>query len=106
VSDDAKAFASGLTQPYCGANSGFEAARWLDDPGSVMSLALVPMRHGLIGPTFGMLVFASPDPTRYTADMGTDFLIRIGEIASASLTRLLPASYAAAPLPDPAPTGL
>ena len=39
---------------------------------------------------FGLLVLASPDPTRYTADMGTDFLARIGEVASAALTRLLP----------------
>ena len=39
---------------------------------------------------FGLLVLASPDPTRYTADMGTEFLARIGEVASAALTRLLP----------------
>ncbi len=37
-----------------------------------------------------MLVLASPDPTRYTADMGTEFLQRIGELASAALSRLLP----------------
>jgi uncharacterized protein len=36
------------------------------------------------------LVVGSPDPTRYSADMGTDFLQRIGEIASAGLSRLLP----------------
>ena len=32
---------------------------------------------------FGLLVLGSPDPTRYSADMGTEFLVRIGEIASA-----------------------
>jgi uncharacterized protein YigA (DUF484 family) len=37
-----------------------------------------------------MLVLASPDPTRYSADMGTEFLSRIGDIASAGLSRLLP----------------
>src|SRR5205809_253932 len=37
-----------------------------------------------------LLVLASPDPTRYSADMGTDFLARIGEVASAALARLLP----------------
>ena len=36
-----------------------------------------------------MLVLGSPDPTRYSADMGTEFLMRIGEIASAGLSRLL-----------------
>src|ERR1700712_949596 len=29
VGDDAKIFAGSLNQPYCGVNSGFEAAQWL-----------------------------------------------------------------------------
>ena len=91
VSDDAKSFAASLSLPYCGVNSGFEAASWLEDPSSVMSLALIPLRHGANGSAFGMLVLGSPDPTRYAADMGTELLMRIGEIASAGLTRLLPA---------------
>ena len=91
VSDDAKSFAASLSLPYCGVNSGFEAASWLEDPSSVMSLALIPLRHGANGSAFGMLVLGSPDPTRYAADMGTEFLMRIGEIASAGLARLLPA---------------
>jgi uncharacterized protein YigA (DUF484 family) len=89
VSDDAKSFASSLSLPYCGVNSGFEAARWLEDPHTVMSLALVPLRQG--DTAFGLLVLGSPDPTRYSADMGTEFLARLGEVASAGLTRLLPA---------------
>jgi len=87
VSDDAKSFAASLTLPYCGVNSGFEAARWLEDPQTVMSVALVPLRQG--DAAFGLLVLGSPDPTRYSADMGTEFLMRIGEIASAGLSRLL-----------------
>ena len=55
-----------------------------------MSLALVPLRSAAGQEAFGMLVLASPDPTRYTADMGTEFLQRIGELASAALSRLLP----------------
>ena len=90
VGADAKSFASSLTLPYCGVNAGFEAAQWLDDAGSVASLALVPLRHGATHEAFGMLVLGSPDPTRYTADMGTEFLMRIGEISSAGLSRLLP----------------
>ena len=46
---------------------------------------------GASSAAFGMLVLGSPDPTRYSADMGTEFLMRIGEIASAGLARLLPA---------------
>lgn len=90
VSDDAKSFAGSLTMPYCGVNAGFEAARWLDDPGTVMSMAMVPLRQGET--CFGLLVLGSPDPTRYAADMGTDFLMRIGEVASAALSRLRPVS--------------
>ena len=39
---------------------------------------------------FGLLVLGSPDPTRYSADMGTDFLARIGDVAAAALSRLRP----------------
>ena len=92
VSADVKIFATSLSAPYCGVNTGFEAVQWLDDPGQASSLALVPLHHDGAGGAFGLLVLASPDPTRYTADMGTDFLERIGEVASAALTRLLPAS--------------
>lgn len=90
ASDDVRSFASSLTMPYCGLNSGFEAVTWLPDPGSVLSLALVPLRAGRDEDAFGLLVLASPDPARYSAEMGTEFLMRIGEIASAGLARLLP----------------
>ena len=92
VGDDMKIFAGSLTLPYCGVNSGFEAAQWLEDAPSAKSMALIPLRPATAeGGAFGMLVLASPDPTRYTADMGTEFLVRIGEIASAALARVLPA---------------
>ena len=90
VSADVKSLASSLTLPYCGVNSGFEAAQWLDDAASALSLAMIPLRQGTATEAFGMLVLASPDPTRYTADMGTEFLQRIGELSSAALSRLLP----------------
>ncbi|HEX2012286.1 MAG TPA: DUF484 family protein, partial [Roseateles sp.] len=102
VSQDVKSFAASLNQPYCGVNSGFEAARWLTDEHGqgVTSLALIPLTRGPAGPAFGLLVLGSPDPTRYTAEMGTEFLARIGELASAGLVRLLPP--AAAPDVGPA----
>lgn len=89
VSDDAKAFAGSLSQPYCGVNAGFEATAWLESPQDVASMALIPLHHGSRDGAFGLLVLASPDPTRYAADMGTDFLARIGETAGAALSRLL-----------------
>ena len=35
-----------------------------------------------------MLVLASPDAQRFHSGMGTDFLARIGDLASAALSRL------------------
>lgn len=99
VSEDARSFAASLSAPYCGVNNGFEAASWLEEPRTVMSLAMIPLRspraeRSAEGPgaaTFGLLVLGSPDPTRYAADMGTEFLSRIGEMAGAALSRLLTA---------------
>ena len=94
VSDDAKAFAAELAQPYCGANTGTEAVRWMSaaegDSTHVASLALVPLRRSSSDPVFGLLALGSPDATRYSADMATDFLARLGEVAGAALSRLLP----------------
>ena len=89
VSDDLKLFASSLGEPFCGLNTGFEAANWLAAPDAAVSLALIPLRSGdADSPAFGMLVLASPDGQRFRADMGTEFLLRFGEIASAALQRL------------------
>ena len=98
ASDDVKSFASSLTLPYCGVNAGFEAGEWLEDASTVTSMAMIPLRLGFSEKAsekasdrdgaFGLLVLGSPDPTRYAAEMGTEFLMRIGEVSSAALTRL------------------
>ena len=90
VSEDAQAFASSLGAPYCGVNSGFEAASWLPEPALAMSVALIPLRSERAQDAFGMLVLASPDAERFHSDMGTEFLAQIGDLAGAALTRLLP----------------
>jgi uncharacterized protein len=86
VNADVKSFADSLSTPYCGTHAGFEAAHWLDDADTTKSLALLPLHHAR--GTVGMLVLGSPDPTRYSAEMGTEFLQRIGEVASAGVARL------------------
>ncbi|QXZ09363.1 DUF484 family protein [Comamonas sp. Y33R10-2] len=95
VSEDAKTFASSLTMPFCGPNMGFEAANWLHQPHTVQSMAMLTLHDGAMDSTsnvFGMLVLGSPDPTRFDATMGLEFLSRISELASASLSRMrLPA---------------
>lgn len=91
VSEDARVFASSLTEPFCGLNTGFEAVSWLEDPSTVSSLALIPLRGSTVSanaPAFGLLVLASPDPHRFHSGMGTDFLARIGELVSAATSRL------------------
>ena len=88
VSDDVKALASSLEVPYCGLNSGFEAVRWLEDVPAAVSIALIPLRAKPQAPAFGMLVLASPDAQRFNIGMGTDFLERIGVVASAAISRL------------------
>ncbi|MDH4479274.1 MAG: DUF484 family protein [Rhodoferax sp.] len=91
VTDEAKLFASSLSEPFCGLNTGFEVAAWLDKPEAASSVALIPLRSGEAGssaPAFGLLVLASMDTQRFHGGMGTDFLARIGEVASAALSRL------------------
>jgi uncharacterized protein YigA (DUF484 family) len=91
VSEDGQLFASSLMEPFCGINAGLEAVSWLPDAKAATSLAILPLRHGPAGstaPAFGMLVLASPDSQRFTSAMGTDFLERVAELASAALSRL------------------
>ena len=92
ASEDVRSFASSLTMPFCGPNLGFEATAWLARAAEVQSLALLPLRRGAIDsadePAFGLLVLGSPDPHRFEATMGTDYLARIAELASAALSRL------------------
>lgn len=93
VSEDVRLFAASLSTPYCGVNSGFEVVRWLADATTITSMAIIPLRGtppgGVEVGVFGLVVLGSPDPTRYSADMGTEFLERVGDIASAALARLL-----------------
>ena len=89
VSDDLKSFATSLSLPYCGANAGFEASGWFGAGAGVTSMAMIPLRPEGTPQAFGLLVLGSPDPTRYAPQMGTDVLSRIGEVAGASLSRLI-----------------
>jgi uncharacterized protein YigA (DUF484 family) len=44
------------------------------------------------GPVVGAMILASDDAQRFTADMGTDFLVRIADLAGAALSRCYPAA--------------
>jgi uncharacterized protein YigA (DUF484 family) len=107
VGEEVRIFANSLATPYCGVNTGFEAAQWLpaaesaatatgmgDAPesGATQSVAIIALRDpqaGADAATFGLLVMGSPDPRRFHEGMATDFLTQIGVLASAALSRLL-----------------
>lgn len=90
VEPEVRSFADGLQQPYCGANGDLRPATWLPGGGAeTRSIALLPLRVGANPHSFGLIVLGSPDPERFRSTMGTAFLERIAELASASLSRLL-----------------
>lgn len=92
VPDTLKAFAGGMMNPYCGFSAGQEAVAWFGDRGEhIRSIAQVPLReHGHDGGAcFGLLVLASEEVERFYPDMGTLYLSRIGDMASAALLRVV-----------------
>jgi uncharacterized protein YigA (DUF484 family) len=79
-----------MALPYCGPRGELAFASWLPSAGAdARSIALIPLRRGIEPFSFGLLVLGSGDPERFQAAMGTSFLERIGEIASAALGRLV-----------------
>ena len=88
VSDAAKIFASTLQRPYCGAVTGQESLAWLGESAAhLRSMTQVPLRDAG-GNCFGLLVMASEEPHRFYPELGTLYLERIGETASAALLRV------------------
>jgi len=88
VSEELQVFAETLSQPYCGSTSGFETSSWFGEASQhVRSQALIAMRNG--GGTIGMIALGSEDAQRFYAGMGTLYLERLGEMASAALARVL-----------------
>jgi uncharacterized protein YigA (DUF484 family) len=88
VSQELQVFAETLSQPFCGSTAGFETSSWFGAAAPhVRSQALIAMRNG--GGTIGMIALGSEDPERFYAGMGTLYLERLGEMASAALARVL-----------------
>ncbi|MGO3746739.1 MAG: DUF484 family protein [Alcaligenes aquatilis] len=87
LADDALAsWAHTLITPYCGARREQEFLADLQQ--DAQSVAIVPLKSPESNILFGLLVLGSPEATRFTVDMGTDFLEGIGELCSAALQRL------------------
>jgi uncharacterized protein len=88
VTEDIQLFAKGLSIPFCGKNLGFEAAEWLDSEDDIASMAMLPLRVTPTSPAFGLLVLGSPELSRFTKEMATDFLSSIADTSSAALAFL------------------
>jgi uncharacterized protein YigA (DUF484 family) len=92
VGAEIKLFAATLKHPYCGPSAGQEACAWFGERGAhARSMAQIPLReHGSgEGACFGLLVFASEEAHRFYPEMGTLYLERIGDMASAALLRVV-----------------
>ena len=88
VTEAVREQAAGLATPYVGANTGFEAVQWLEQPEQAASVALMALRPAPGQDAFGLLVLASPDAQRFNSQMGTELLERLAELAGAALTSL------------------
>lgn len=90
--DEIVGLANALIRPLCLPAHAYQARLALglnqDEPSSSESVAIMPLRPGTGPESFGILVLASPDPSRFTQDHDVDFLITLSELASAALLGL------------------
>jgi uncharacterized protein YigA (DUF484 family) len=86
TSTDIRVAADSLLHPYCGSHILEEIRNWFGEEGArLRSFAMVALRTQQ---TIGLLVMGSEDPQRFYPEMGTVYLMRLGELVSASLGRL------------------
>jgi uncharacterized protein YigA (DUF484 family) len=89
-----QAWADANRTPHCGPRTDQGAAAWFEDRGaSTRSMAMMSLRVGASAHAFGLLVMGSADVNRFDPAMGTAFLERIAEVASAALSRLVVAPH-------------
>jgi uncharacterized protein len=84
VAEEAKTWVAAQTQPYCGKQPDIATEDWFIEPAA--SVALIPLQ---LQQSIGFLALASDDKNHFYAEMGTDFLSKIGEVLSAALSRYL-----------------
>ncbi|HYC45867.1 MAG TPA: DUF484 family protein [Burkholderiales bacterium] len=86
ASETLRAYAAGLSTPYCGAHVPPEIVNDLfgEAAPQLQSFSVIALDAG--GP-FGVLALASEDARRFYPEMGTVYLKRIGELAAAALLR-------------------
>src|SRR5471030_742366 len=87
VGGELRQYAVSLEHSFCGPSANSEVASWFGEAAAQLrSVACMPLRDG-DKECFGMLALASEDPKRFYPEMGTLYLKRLGELASAALLR-------------------
>jgi uncharacterized protein YigA (DUF484 family) len=87
VGEQLRRYAASLSQPFCGPSGDAEVAAWFGEGAShVRSVAHMALRDK---DCFGMLALGSEDVLRFYPEMGTLYLKRMGDLASAALLRFL-----------------
>lgn len=77
-------FADQTLQPVCLHRAMYDTATWFGEAAEhLRSFAYLPLRDG--EQSLGLLVFASEDPQRFYPEMGSLYLQRIAELATAAL---------------------
>ena len=88
ASDESRQFTEGLAGPHCVGHAMLDTAGWFGAAAAQLkSFAYVPLRGER---TLGLLALASEDPQRFYPEMGTLYVKRLGEVASAAISRNLP----------------
>ncbi|ABB75832.1 Protein of unknown function DUF484 [Nitrosospira multiformis ATCC 25196] len=85
VSSEVHAMAENLLHPYCGPHVPDEIRSWFGEQAEHLRSFAMTALHG--DQTIGLLVMGSEESQRFYPEMGTVYLGRLGELASASLKR-------------------
>ncbi len=89
LSSEAATAMSTLLHPVCGALAVPQAADWFGELSPhLRSFACIPLRTATASPALGLLVLASEEDKRFYAGMGTLYLLRLGQVLAAALTRM------------------
>lgn len=89
VDERTKTWVAALTQPYCGALPTIATDDWFIEPAGSVALVALNFIKDKSEQNIGFLALASTDNNHFYAEMGTDFLSKIGATISAALSRHL-----------------
>lgn len=88
VGPEMREFVGKMSAPYCGSHAVYESSAWFGEAAPrLRSFALVPLRFG--EHCVGVLALASEDAQRFYPEMGTLYLLRIGELLASAMRRHL-----------------